>query len=235
MNKLFILLTLTLLLVGGMTVLTPVHAQTFNHSPVIMQNSTSNQTQNQTQQRTPQQNETALMTVQLVGYSKIYGLYVTAPSNKAVPFLQHFYLNVTSQGNSTVTVYSGTTQIYRQSGWSWNTTTAVIDVNTTGTVFLSVVLQSSLTGLSRTIVYELQFETTTQYVSYYNQQVESPVQKFVSEATSEVTSVSSNMIGVAEGVGFLLFWYFRESLSPKGNTLLTPYEKRRKNANRNRG
>lgn len=190
MNKLVILLALGVLLSMGVYSTGISHASSISQIVTNTGNLTSNTTlQNNT--RTTQENETALMTSQLVGYNKEYQLYVTVPGNNQnyTQFIQTFYLNVTSQGPSAVTVYEGESSIYtRQFDWAFDSLNAphgLITINKTGHIMLTVQLHSYQTNLTRNVIYLLNFENTTTFVTYYNQQVNKPASLFPPVSSGE--------------------------------------------------
>lgn len=176
MNKLLLIVALSVLTVGGFSSMHTSHAAAIQQDIQANSNLSANQTLNQT--RTLQQNETALMTSQLVGYNKEYQLYVTVPGNNQnyTRFIQTFYLNVTSQGPSAVTVYEGESSIYTHKfDWAFDSLNAphgLITINKTGHIMLTVQLHSYQTNLTRNVIYLLNFENTTTFVTYYNQQVQ---------------------------------------------------------------
>lgn len=196
MNKLLLILALSTLTVGGFSSMHTSHAAAIQQDIQANSNLTANQTLNQT--RTLQQNETALMTSQLVGYNKEYHLYVTVPGNNQnyTRFIQTFYLNVTSQGPSVVTVYEGESSIYTHKFvWAFDSLNAphgLITINKTGHIMLTVQLHSYQTNLTRNVIYLLNFENTTTFVTYYNQQVH-----------KTTTGSTPNNVVLGENVGFL--------------------------------
>lgn len=213
MNKPLLLLTLAALMAGGIFTAGISHA-----SPITQANiqHVSNATSNDTKA-----NLTSQMTVQIVGYNSAYDLYVTAPSNTTSPMITSFYLNVSSPGASSVSVYFGSVLKSHQD-FAWRTIDYINTTAQNGTTDMTVTISSSTTGLTRNLTYFLQFETPVQYVNYAYQKTQTHLQKTVTEIELEATSIGTYIFGGMVGAAFLVFAYFRQSSSRKYRTLRQP-------------
>lgn len=138
---------------------------------VVESNLTSNQTL--------QQNESLLLTAQVVGYDSAYDLNITAVSGHQAHMITSFYLNVTGYSNSSVFVYLGPNLLYSNTSWSWNLITPLLKAGAAnGTQILTVKLSSS-NGASRTLLFYFTFVTPVQYINYAYQKVNHKTPSFI--------------------------------------------------------
>ena len=108
------------------------------------------------------------MNTMIVGYDTSYGLYVTAPLNTSTDMIQNFTLTLRSPGASTYSI-TVSSEAYSNGHFDYLT---VLYFNTSysGQKTISITLYSSTLNLTQTFTYNLNFVTTTEYISYMNTQ-----------------------------------------------------------------
>ena len=108
------------------------------------------------------------MNTTIVGYDTSYGLYVTAPVNTSTDMIQNFTLMLRSPGASTYSI-TVSSEAYSNGHFDYLT---VLYFNTSysGQKTISITMYSSALNLTQTFTYNLNFVTTTEYISYMNTQ-----------------------------------------------------------------
>ena len=99
-------------------------------------------------------------------YYPTLGLYVTAPVNTSAPMLTTFSVSMRSPGNSTYQIFIGTALV-RSGFFPWHTSINLTE-GAASAAHLSVVITSSVLGITKTIYFILDFMTPETYINYIN-------------------------------------------------------------------
>ena len=118
----------------------------------------------QVPQATPQATVSTEINAHVEAYYPSLGLYVTAPQNTTAPMLTSFSVSMRSPGNSSYQIYMGSA-LERSGTFPWHGIVNLTSGPASG-ARLTVIIDSSVLGISKTIYFTLDFMSPQTYINY---------------------------------------------------------------------
>ena len=112
----------------------------------------------------PQATVSTEINAHVEAYYPSLGLYVTAPQNTTAPMLTSFSVSMRSPGNSSYRIYMGSA-LERSGTFPWHGIVNLTSGPASG-ARLTVIIDSSVLGISKTIYFILDFMSPQTYINY---------------------------------------------------------------------